>query len=43
MVQCRSKRRSRTEGKIRRSARKRARIDADSKVYGEDYGILPSD
>lgn len=27
----------------RRSARKRARQDQDSKVYGQDYGILPSD
>lgn len=40
MVVGRSKRRCL---KIRRSARKRARVDEESKIYGQDYGILPSD
>ena len=43
----RSKRKStvtQTQGlTLRRSARKRARREADTKIYGDDYGILPSD
>jgi len=38
----RSKRNSAGTG-IRRSARKRARQDADRSIYGDDFGILPSD
>jgi hypothetical protein len=33
----------RRDTKLRRSARKRARIEKDAKQYGMDYGILPSD
>jgi len=46
MVKRRSKRKAtvlESLGGIRRSARKRALKVADHKVYGEDYGILPSD
>jgi len=31
------------DGKIRRSARKMSAKKAESKIYGDDYGILPSD
>lgn len=34
---------SRGRGRIRRSARKRALREIDEKIYGTDYGILPSD
>lgn len=30
-------------GRVRRSARKRAHREMDEKIYGTDYGILPSD
>jgi len=47
MTKRRSKRKStvtQSQGlKLRKSARKRARREADSKIYGHDYGILPSD
>lgn len=36
-------RRSKRPGKLRRSARQRARMDQDAKIYGQDFGILPSD
>jgi hypothetical protein len=36
-------RRAVNANKVRRSARKRARVEADAKHYGMDYGILPSD
>jgi hypothetical protein len=49
MVKRRSKRKAAVleglleNGKLRRSARCGAVKDADSRVYGNDYGILPSD
>jgi hypothetical protein len=46
MVRRRSKRKSAVMeglGGLRRSKRKQAIRDDESRVYGEDYGILPSD
>ena len=30
-------------GKLRRSKRKLAKMEDDERIYGDDYGILPSD
>ena len=46
MVRRRSKRKSTVMeglGGLRRSKRKQAREEEESRIYGEDYGILPSD